>query len=163
MGLFDGFDVDELVNACEKFEQENTGNGDYEDIPDGKYEVFVNNMDFTTSSTGKPMIKYDFMIMKGNYANWHIFINNVIDPDSEHFKWKVSEEKKFLKSMVHDLPDAPIVTEEAILKRNKDFIDEFFDFVCDNYEYLLEKKTNKSKNTGKKYPKYTIKKIYVLD
>ena len=50
------------------------------ELPDGKYSVIVASCVLKeTKSTGKPMIAWDFVIMDGQYAGWHLFHNRVLD------------------------------------------------------------------------------------
>ncbi|MEN6521137.1 MAG: DUF669 domain-containing protein [Armatimonadota bacterium] len=89
---------------------------EFEDIPDGKYQVNVEKVELTRSQTsGNPMLKWTLKILGPKFAGRLLWRNNVITNDS--LKWlktdlhtcgvtlsKLSE----LPSRVHDLLDVKL-------------------------------------------------------
>lgn len=55
---------------------------DFEEVPDGKYQVTVSKAQLTESSQGDPMIKWDLVIISGAHEGRHIFKNAVISQKS---------------------------------------------------------------------------------
>ena len=78
---FDAFDkkVDlaGLQEDIAKAEQ-NAPNGDYPEIPKGKYEVSFKNIELGTTKDERPILKVDAVILEGEYKKSHIFMNRVI-------------------------------------------------------------------------------------
>lgn len=60
------------------YEEAKKGNKDYPEIPDGKYEVCVKNMELKTSKKGDPMLTVQFKILEGEFKNSMIFVNQVV-------------------------------------------------------------------------------------
>ncbi|MEN6358250.1 MAG: DUF669 domain-containing protein [Armatimonadota bacterium] len=59
---------------------------EFEDVPDGKYQVNVENVELTRSQTsGNPMLKWTLKILGPKYAGRLLWRNNVITNDS--LKW----------------------------------------------------------------------------
>ena len=51
---------------------------DFDEVPDGKYQVRVESVRLERSSKGDPMIRWDLVIISGAQAGRHIFKNSVI-------------------------------------------------------------------------------------
>lgn len=56
----------------------NGGNGDYKEVPFGKYEVSVDKMELVESRKGDPMVTIWFKILSGEFKNSRLFFNQVI-------------------------------------------------------------------------------------
>ena len=50
----------------------------YADVPDGKYQVRVESVRPAQSQNGDPMLKWDFVVLSGEFAGRHLFKNAVI-------------------------------------------------------------------------------------
>ena len=55
------------------------GGGDYEEVPQGTYEVAVEKIELRESKKGDPMVSIWFKIIAGRYKNSIIFYNQVIN------------------------------------------------------------------------------------
>lgn len=51
---------------------------DFEDVPDGKYQVRIQSVRLGESQKGDPMLKWDLVVISGTHAGRHIFKNAVI-------------------------------------------------------------------------------------
>ncbi len=55
------------------------------EVPDGKYQVRVERVDLTHSQAGDPMLKWDLIVLSGQYTGRHVFKNAVITQKSIPF------------------------------------------------------------------------------
>ena len=53
---------------------------DFDEVPDGKYQVRINTVRLDKSRKGDPMIKWDLIVISGNFTDRHLFKNSVITP-----------------------------------------------------------------------------------
>ena len=148
----DKIDADALA-ASQKEITENASSGkQFEEVPLGKYEVKVEQMECKTSKNGNPMVSIWFKILHGKYQNSMIFYNGVFYED-----WMRHRVVKMLADLLDDPShDAEI---NLILKSNN--IREINDFCLDiheeingKFEYLLDYGQHKGYNT------YEIKEVY---
>ena len=51
-----------------------------DEVPDGKYQVRIDEVRLDRSQKGDPMIKWDLIVIAGAQAGRHIFKNSVITP-----------------------------------------------------------------------------------
>lgn len=51
---------------------------EYDEVPDGKYQVRIESVRLENSQKGDPMIKFDLEVLSGSQAGRHIFKNSVI-------------------------------------------------------------------------------------
>lgn len=58
---------------------------EFDEVPDGKYQVRVHTMKLARSQKNDPMIKWDTVIISGQHAGRHIFKNSVITQSSLPF------------------------------------------------------------------------------
>ena len=58
---------------------------DFEEVPDGKYQVRIDKAQLTESSAGDPMIKWELVVISGPQEGRHIFKNAVISRKSMPF------------------------------------------------------------------------------
>lgn len=79
MGKFAKFNEMFNVEELKKDVAEAANNdGNYKEVPTGKYEVKVTKMELTESKKGDPMVSIWFKILAGEYENSLIFYNQVI-------------------------------------------------------------------------------------
>lgn len=71
------FDLDLLKSSVEEIE-ENSNNGDFPEIPVGKYEVKIEKIELDESKNGKPMGKVQMRIVDGTYKKSCLFYNQVL-------------------------------------------------------------------------------------
>ena len=58
---------------------------DFDEVPDGKYQVTISKAQLAESNAGDPMIKWDLVIISGPQEGRHIFKNAVITRKSMPF------------------------------------------------------------------------------
>ncbi len=58
---------------------------EFEEVPDGKYQVRIDTVRLEHSQKGDPMIKWDLIVIAGRHAGRHIFKNSVITQASLPF------------------------------------------------------------------------------
>lgn len=58
---------------------------DFDEVPDGKYQVRVDTVRMDHSQNGDPMIKWDLIVIAGPHSGRHIFRNSVITQASLPF------------------------------------------------------------------------------
>ena len=141
------------VNAEElNKEVEELGDGDFPEIPDGKYEVSLRSLELKpTKEKGYPMLAAQFKIVEGKYKGQNIFVNQVVIMGDNNDKYRVNASNRFLKS----LGTKKTVSFESI-KAYENLIDSIADEM-DKAEYLIEQSTN-SKND--KFKDYKILEIF---
>ena len=66
------------LQADVKEAAENGGTGEFKEVPHGTYEVKVEKMELKASKKGDPMVAIWFSILKGEYKNSKLFMNQVI-------------------------------------------------------------------------------------
>lgn len=137
-------DVEGLAKDTKEAEN-NSGMGDYEEVPVGTYEVKIEKMELKESSKGDPMFVCWFRILNGQYENHLLFMNQVITQG-----FQIGQVNKFLRSLD--------VMEEVEFKnygQYNDLIMDTFEAVDGNLEFLLDFKKSK-----KDFPIYTIKEVF---
>ncbi len=58
---------------------------EFDEVPDGKYQVRIHAARMSESQKGDPMIKWDLVVISGQLAGRHIFKNSVITQASLPF------------------------------------------------------------------------------
>ncbi len=66
-------------------EYESVNMADFDEVPDGKYQVRVDGVRLDHSQNGDPMLKWDLIVIAGQHAGRHIFKNSVITQASLPF------------------------------------------------------------------------------
>ena len=82
MSAFDGPDVD-LTAFDDDFDSAEAP--DFDEVPDGKYQVRVDTVRMDRSQNGDPMIKWDLIVIAGPHSGRHIFKISVITQASLPF------------------------------------------------------------------------------
>ena len=68
----------DLAQFDDDFQNEATEErGDFENVPDGKYQVAVEKVELTQSSTGNPMLKWTLRILAPRFINRFLWRNSV--------------------------------------------------------------------------------------
>jgi hypothetical protein len=68
----------DLAQFDDDFQSESTEErSDFETVPDGKYQVAVEKVELTQSSTGNPMLKWTLRILAPRFANRFLWRNSV--------------------------------------------------------------------------------------
>lgn len=97
---------DEEYNAAET--------ADFEEVPDGKYQVRVETVKLAESSKGDPMIKWDLIVISGDHEGRHVFKNAVITASSMPF---VKGDLKILGLELKRFSELPLYFETLLDKR----------------------------------------------
>ena len=78
MSVFDNWknnmDLDDIRKDAAKAEEQ----GDYKEVPTGKYEVKIDRLELGQSKKGDPMFICWFKILDGEYKNSMLFMNQVL-------------------------------------------------------------------------------------
>ena len=73
----EAYNVQDLVKNLNEIQQ-NGGNGDYPEVPVGKYEVKVEKIELGSTKNSVPMGKIQFRIVEGDYKKSCLFYNQVL-------------------------------------------------------------------------------------
>ena len=139
-------DVEGLkADIAEADKGQNTG--DYREVPVGTYECKLEKLELKESSKGDPMVSAWFRILKGDFENSIMFMNQVITQG-----FQISIVNRFLKSL--DAVDADAV-EFVDYGQYNDLLMDIMEAVDGNLEYLIEYKKSK-----KDFAVYTVKEVY---
>lgn len=117
---------------------------DYEEVPEGIYEVEINKMELKQTKKGDPMVSIWFKIQAGNFKNSIIFYNQVVTQG-----WAIKACNAFLESL------KPKTFVEFV--NYSDYENIILDIAeeCSGKSYQLDYGKNK-----KGYPTFTISKVF---
>ena len=132
---------------------QNSGSGNYEDVPHGTYEVSVKQMELKASKKGDPMVSIWFKVVDGPHKNGIIFFNQVI---TQGFQIHIVNE--LLRKLVEEAADAPEIEFQSYKQYSNLILDVFE--ITDGFEYGL-KYTANSKN--KDFSDYEITEVFTLE
>lgn len=143
----------EELAASQKEIQANSTSTDHPEIPAGKYEVKVDNIEAKTSSKGNPMVSIQFRILAGKFEKSCIFYNGVFHED-----WMRHRVAKMLSDLIADGDNTAMVN--LILKGSLSEVNNFCMDVAEDIsgkklEYLLDYGVDK-----KGYQTYKIAEVY---
>ena len=143
----------EELAASQKEIKDNASSTDYPEIPAGKYEVKVDNIEAKNSSKGNPMVSIQFRILAGKYEKSCIFYNGVFHED-----WMRHRVAKMLSDLIADGDNTAMVN--LILKGSLSEVNNFCMDVAEDIsgkklEYLLDYGVDK-----KGYQTYKIAEVY---
>lgn len=156
MNIFDkwdkNMDVEGLQHDVEEAENNgNTGNS-YKEVPEGKYEVRVENIEIkecnSDKNNGAPMISVTFRIINGDYKNQCLFYNQLITEG-----WQIGNANSLLRSL-----DSGITVEFKGYKQYNQLLLDIAEAIDGNLEYLLDYYKNK-----KGFNVFKIEEVYDLD
>lgn len=140
---WDKFDkqVDLEALAEDVKEVEENGGGNLEPLPDGQYEVEVEKMELKESSKGDPMLSIWFKVVDGDYENQRLFYNKVMQPQNDKaFGIQVHQNNEMLRALWDCEKDDVKFTGFGAYA---DLILDIHEEIDGQFEYLLEKGTNK--------------------
>ena len=93
------------IDAKALNEQANSlGDSDFEEVPNGKYEVSLDSLELTTSKKGYPMVKARFTILEGEFKRRKLFFNQVVFMGDDNDKYRLHSANVFLRSLGSGLP-----------------------------------------------------------
>lgn len=151
MNIFDkwnkSIDVEGLKKDIAEADQ-NGGQGEFKEVPEGDYEVSIDKIELKESSKGDPMVSVWFKILEGEFKNSRLFMNQVITQG-----FQISQMNRFIKSM--EVFDDDEVEFQNYSQYNDLLMDLFEQVDADNRQYLLNYTKNK-----KGFSVYKIKECY---
>lgn len=157
------------LEGIQKDVQEAAENGKkFDEVPLGTYEVSIEKMELKSTKvdknsddpkkrTARPMVSVWFNIVEGKFKGQKIFMNQVIDPASEHCGLQIHNTNEFLRSLIKECENAPVVEFKSFAQYN-DLIMDIHELIADSFEYSL-----KYGQTKKGYSTFDILKIYALE
>lgn len=130
--------------TLEKMGQE-SDDGEFEEVPDGDYEVRISRLELGTSKAGNPTAYVNFDIIAGDYEGDVIYHTFSLGGNKAGFKIK-----KFVDFVISLKPGVDF-SYDNFKDANGDFdgnlfegvIDSVFEAIGNNTEYAIEKSTNK--------------------
>ena len=143
-------DVEGLKKDVAEADKGQQNNGDYREVPVGTYEVKIEKMELKESSKGSPMVSVWFRILKGDFENQLLFMNQVITQG-----FQISIVNRFLKSL--EAVDDDQVEFKDYGQYN-DLLMDIMEAVDGQLEFLIEYKKSK-----KDFAVYTVKEVYEVE
>lgn len=143
----------EELAASQKEIKDNASSTDRPEIPAGKYEVKVDNIEAKTSSKGNPMVSIQFRILAGKFEKSCIFYNGVFHED-----WMRHRVAKMLSDLIADGDNTAMVNlilKGSLSEANNFCMDVAEDISGKKLEYLLDYGVDK-----KGYQTYKIAEVY---
>ena len=145
-------DVEGLQKDIHEAEQ-NSGGGNYKEVPHGKYEVAIEKMELKASKTNNnPMVSIWMKICDGEYKGSLIFMNQVI---VQGFQIHIVNE--FLRSLIRECADAPTV-EFKTYAQYAELLMDIHELIADSFEYALDYGVTK-----KGFDTFEITEIFALE
>lgn len=127
-------------------------NGDFDEVPHGKYEVKIDNMELRESKAGNPMLSVQFRILNGEFENQCLFMNQVAWMGDQNDKYRINGILKFINSLGTEV-------QVGVFYGLNDLDDKInaalFAAVRDGLEFLLKYDKNKGG-----YDTFTIEDVY---
>lgn len=147
-----------------KDDLKNNKSGNYEEIPDGTYDVRLLAIELgetgpNSKNPGSPMVKAQFEILAGDFSERWVFMNQVVNTGAG-----LNIGLHFIRTMLPETEEHAEIrdrfTSDAFNSYGElgQLIDMLAPFIQDKFEYALNIKTNK-----KGYHTYTIEEIYELE
>lgn len=153
--IWDEFDksIDtEGLAADVKEAAENSGGGNYKEVPHGDYEVAITKLELTKAkSSGNPMVSCWMKILEGEFKGSLIFMNQVV---TQGFQIRIAN--KFLRALVSEM-DEPIEVEFKTYKQYANMLMDIREAIDKNFEYSVKYYDNKGYNA------FEINEVYVLE
>lgn len=133
--------------------------GNFKEVPHGKYEVSIEKMELkATKETKNPMVSVWMKIVGDcDFKGSMIFMNRVIDPKSQWAGLSIHQCNEFLRSLVQNCADAPVVEFKSFAQYAELLMD-IHELVADSFEYALDYGQNK-----KGFDTFEITEVYALE
>ena len=112
----------------------NLSDADFEEVPNGKYEVSLDSLELKESKKGFPMMAARFTILEGAFKNRKVFMNQLVLMGNDKDAFRVHTCNVFLRSLASTLSTK--VAFEGL--DAYDFLISSIATECANAEYLLE-------------------------
>lgn len=137
---------------------QNNGSGEFKEIPTGTYDVAIEKMELkATKNSNKPMVSIWMKILNGEYEGSFLFMNQVIDVNSEWRGVQIHNVNEMLRSLIKECKDAPEV-EFKTFTQYANLIMDIHEMIADDFEYEVT-----YSKTKKDYDVYKITKVYALE
>ena len=150
MSNWQNFDLKIDNNLLNDLANASTNNGDFEELPLGRYEVKINSMELTQSKKGDPMTKTILEVVQGQFKGRYIFKNSVIYKGDRNDAWRLKQEIDFINS----LQPRDEVNFYSFSDFEKQVSNAFADINSRKLEYLVEIKEKNNFRT------YSIVEVY---
>lgn len=137
---------DDIRNA-----EENGGDGTYEKVPHGIYEVKITKLELAKSKSGNPMMSCWMKIVDGDKQNKMLFMHQVV---KEGFQIHLAN--NFLRKLVSEM-DEPLPIEFKSYKQYDELILDVAEAIDNKFEYRVRYYDKKG------YDSYEIEEVYVLE
>ncbi|MDY5929883.1 MAG: DUF669 domain-containing protein [Candidatus Onthovivens sp.] len=153
MSKFDEmFDLEDIIASVNEIESNNKKDGDFPEVPVGKYEVKIEKIELASTKDGKPMGKVMMRIAEGDYKKQCLFYNQVLvgtDKNTNQLTaYGIHKFNQFLKSL-----DSGLTIEFKDFKQYEDLLLDVAEEV-EKLTYLIEySKVND-------FATYKVKEIY---
>lgn len=133
----------------------NGGTGQFKEVPHGKYEVAVEQMELKASKKGDPMVSIWFKIVDGEYKGSMLFYNQIV---TQGFQIHMVNEmlRKICEEMTEDIPEIEFRT----YKQYSELLMDIHEAVADNFEYGIKYTANKK---NKDFNDFEITDVFVLE
>ena len=149
------FDKKVDMTGIEDMVKKASEQSDFPEIPEGKYEVKVADMELGQSKKkadgggGDPMLKIQFEILEGEFKGYKLFYNGVMQPGNEKaIGFQIHNNNEMLRSL-WDADEADVKFTNFVAY-NELILDISDEIIEDDWNYILEKgKTNKGFDTYK--------------
>lgn len=141
-------DLTELQNDIK--DAEAGKGGDFEALPDGNYEVALNQLELKESKNGKPMVAIRFKVLEGEYKGRLIFVNQVVNSG-----FGIHKCNELLKAMCTYVND--ITVEFKSYTQYNNLLLDVFQKLEQDYSFNLEQSTNEK---NKDYKNYKIVEVF---
>lgn len=112
----------------------------FEELPDGKYEVALNNIELKESKSGHPMLAASFEVCAGEYTGRYIFMNQLVIYGDHNDSFRVHTCNMLLRSL--NSPYSNNVSFAGGLPAYEQLVNAI-NAACQDEEYLLSLGTNK--------------------
>ena len=151
--IWEQFDnTTDLAGFEEEVQAAESKGGDFEDLPHGKYEVALDNIELKpTKRTGDPMIVSVFKVVEGPHKGRLIWVNQVVAKPIQ-----MSMGLRFVNSMK---PTSEVkFTKDGGMAQLSEDLGTAADDIASKHEFVLEFYENK-----KGYDQYDIREVFILE
>jgi hypothetical protein len=132
----DKINAEELAKSQQEI-KDNANNGDFPEVPVGKYEVKVEKLECKKAKTsGNLMVSIWFKVMTGKYANSVIFYNGVFHED-----WMRHSVAKILSDLLDDgdrTAEINLIMKSGNMQTINDLCMDIHEAIDGKFEYLLD-------------------------
>ena len=143
-------DMDGLKKDIDEAAQ-NSGGGNFKEVPHGKYEVAIEKMELKATKKGDPMVSIWMKICDGDFKGSMIFMNQVI---TQGFQIHIVNE--FLRSLTKDCAVPTI--EFKSYSQYANLLMDIHELIAESFEYGL-----KYGQTKKGFDTFEITDIFALE